>query len=108
VAERVCVGFNRRVAALHRETGEIIWDWRAPRGGSPVAVMLDGDRLITSAQGYTYGLDAASGRQLWNNDRKGFGAGIACLTSSRSSSMASSMLAQHSQAQASPNPVIDD
>ena len=108
VAELVFVSFNRRVAALYRENGETIWNWRAPRGGGPVAVMLDGDRLITSVQGDTYGLDAASGRHLWTNDLKGFGADIASLTSYRSSSMAPSILAQHSQAQASANPVVDN
>lgn len=95
IADLVFVGFNSRAAALHRETGAIVWRWRAPHGYGAVALMLDGDRVIASVQGYTYCLDAATGTQLWKNDMRGFGLGISCLTSFRSSSMASSMLAQH-------------
>ncbi|MCK5944275.1 MAG: PQQ-binding-like beta-propeller repeat protein [Planctomycetes bacterium] len=99
IADLVFVGFNSRAAALHRETGRIVWKWRCPRGYGPVALMLDGDRLIASVQGYTYCLDAATGERLWQNDMKGFGIGVPCLTSHRSSSMASAMLAQHQQQQ---------
>jgi len=101
VADLVFVGFNRRAAALHRETGEILWQWKCPKGSGAVALMLDGDRVIAAVQGYTYCLEAASGRELWRNDMSGFGLGITCLTSFRSSSMASSMLAQHEQQQRS-------
>jgi len=99
IADLVFVAFNSRAAALNRDTGEIVWRWRSPRGYGPVALMLDGDRVIASVQGYTYCIDAATGRQLWNNDMTGFGLGIPCLTSYRSSSMASSMLAQHEESQ---------
>ena len=97
VIDLVFVGFNRRVAALHRETGVIVWQWKSPKGSGAVALMLDGDRVIASVHGYTFCLDAVTGRQLWRNDLPGFGVGITCLTSFRSSSMASSMLAQHQQ-----------
>ena len=107
VSDLVFVGFNRRVAAIHRESGQITWHWRAPQGSGPVALMLDGDRLIASVNGYTYCLDAASGQALWQNDLKGFGIGIPCLTSYRSSSMASSMLA-HQTAAASNNDSINN
>ena len=95
ISDLVFVGLNRRVAALHRETGQLIWSWKSPRGHGPVALMLDGDRLIASVHGYTYCIDAANGAQLWHNTLSGFGLGVPCLTSFRSSSMASSMLAQH-------------
>ncbi|MCA8975380.1 MAG: PQQ-binding-like beta-propeller repeat protein [Planctomycetes bacterium] len=94
VADLVFVAFNSRVAGLRRDDGTIVWQWKAPKGRGAVAVMLDGDRLIASVQGYTYGLDAATGRQLWQNDMQGFGFGIPCLASFRSSSMATAMLAQ--------------
>ena len=95
VSDLIFVGLNRRVAALHRETGQLIWSWKSARGHGPVALMLDGDRLIASVHGYTYCLDAADGAELWQNALSGFGLGVACLTSFRGSSMASSMLAQH-------------
>lgn len=98
IAELVFIGLNRRVAALDRASGALTWQWKAPHGAGAVALMLDGDRLVASVQGYTYCLDAASGKELWSNKLKGFGLGIACLTSYRSSSMASSMLSQHAQA----------
>jgi outer membrane protein assembly factor BamB len=103
IADLVFVAFNSRAAALDRETGELVWKWRSPRGYGPVALMLDGDRVIASVQGYTYCIDAATGRQLWQNDMKGFGIGIPCLTSFRSSSMATSMLAQHEESQNASN-----
>lgn len=97
VADLVFVGFNSRAAALHRDTGEIVWSWKSPKGRGAVGLMLDGDRLIAAVSGYTYCLDAASGEQLWGNPMRGFGLGVTCLTSFRSSSMATSMLAQHEQ-----------
>ncbi len=76
------VGFHSRVLALDRDTGEIVWDWKSPKGtSSHVAVLLDGDRLIVSVQGYMYCLDPISGRQLWYNPLKGYGTGIPSLTS---------------------------
>ncbi|MEZ6037661.1 MAG: PQQ-binding-like beta-propeller repeat protein [Planctomycetota bacterium] len=94
VADLVFVGFNSRAAALHRESGEIVWKWKSPQGSGAVALMLDGDRVIAAVKGYTYCLDAATGNELWRNTMSGFGTGITCMTSFRSSSMASSMLAQ--------------
>ena len=59
------LGFNSRVLALDRETGEIVWEWKSPKGkGSYVAVLVDGDRLMVSVQGYTYCLDLYSGAQI--------------------------------------------
>ena len=56
------VGFHSRVLALDRDTGEIVWDWKSPKGTSSyVAVLLDGDRLIVSVQGYMYCLDPING-----------------------------------------------
>ena len=76
------VGFHSRVLALDRDTGEIVWDWKSPKGtSSHVAVLLDGDRLIVSVQGYMYCLDPITGRQLWFNPLKGLGTGIPSLTS---------------------------
>ncbi len=80
-ADLVFVGFNRRVAALHRLTGEVVWQWQASDGMSYVSLLLDGGMLIVSVNGYMYGLDAASGQQRWYNPMKGYGTGVAALVS---------------------------
>lgn len=77
----VFVGFNRRVVALHRDDGGLIWDWKSPAGSGFPAVLLDGDRLIVSVQGYTYCLDPITGEQLWANPLKGMGVGTATIAS---------------------------
>ena len=82
VQDLVYLGFNSRVIALDRQTGDIVWEWYSPKGrGSYVAVLLDNDRLICSVQGYTYCLDPINGGQLWANPLKGKGHGIPSLTS---------------------------
>jgi outer membrane protein assembly factor BamB len=96
-------GFNSRVVALDRDTGEIVWDWKSPKGtASHVAILLDGDRVIASVQGYTYCLDALDGRQLWMNPLRGFGLGTAGLASiygnSGSAAAAAIIVQQHQRA----------
>lgn len=80
-ADLIFVGFNRRVAALRRQTGELVWEWKAPNGMSYVSLLLDGNLLIVSVNGYMYGLDAATGNQRWYNPMKGFGTGVAAMVS---------------------------
>ena len=82
IQDLVYTGFNSRVVALDRDTGEIVWDWKSPKGSaSHVSVLLDGDRLMVSVNGYTYCLDPLDGRQLWFNPLKGYGLGTASLVS---------------------------
>lgn len=81
LSDLIFTGFNKRVAALHRLTGEIVWQWTAPSGSSYTSLLLDGDRLIVSVHGYMYALDALSGTQLWMNEMAGFGFGVASLAS---------------------------
>ena len=96
------VGFHSRVLALDRNSGEIVWDWKSPKGSSShVAVLLDGDRLIVSVSGYMYCLDPITGRQLWDNPLKGFGTGIPSLTSihgNSGSAAAAALIASQQQA----------
>jgi outer membrane protein assembly factor BamB len=80
-ADLVFVGFNSRVAALDRYSGEVVWDWKSPEGSGYVSLLLDGDRLIASVQGYTYCLDPLYGQEVWRNPLKGFGIGVASLAS---------------------------
>jgi outer membrane protein assembly factor BamB len=87
-ADLLFVGFNKRVAALDRYSGEIVWDWKAPKGTGYPAILLDGDRLLVSVQGYTYCLEPTRGDVVWENPLKGMGVGIACIATVRGSSSA--------------------
>lgn len=80
-ADLVFVGFNSRVAALDRDTGELVWKWKASQGSGFVVLLYDSDRLIASVQGYTYCLDPSTGDELWANPLKGMGVGAPCLAS---------------------------
>ena len=86
VEDMLFVAFNKQVAALDAATGEIIWQWKAPKGSGFVSLLLDGERLFAAVQGYTYCLDAINGDQVWSNPMKGFGHGVASLTTSRGQS----------------------
>ena len=101
LADLVFVGFNSRVVALDRYSGEIVWDWKAPDGSGYVSVLIDGDRLVTGVNGYIYCLDPLNGKQLWGNELPGFGTGIPSLTSihGTSGSAAAAAVIAHHQAQ---------
>lgn len=86
IDDLIFAGFNRRVVAVDRYTGEKVWDWRAPSGSGYVSLLLDGDRLVASAQGYLYCLDPLYGQLVWENPLKGFGVGVTSLVSTRGKS----------------------
>jgi outer membrane protein assembly factor BamB len=81
LCDLVFVGFNSQVAALDRRSGDLAWTWKSPKGSGFVAVLLDGDQLVVSINGYTYGIDPATGREIWFNPLEGMGTGIPCLAS---------------------------
>ena len=105
VLNLIFVGFNSRVVAMRRDTGQIVWKWKSPKGYSSfVAVMLDGDLLIVSVQGYMYGLDPETGSTIWSNPLSGLGYGTPCIASMRANSGsagAAAIIAQQQQAAAS-------
>jgi outer membrane protein assembly factor BamB len=90
----VFVGFNSRIAALRRDSGELAWSWKSPKGSGFVALLLDGDALIASVDGYTYALDPRTGEQRWANDLQGFGTGVPSLASVRGNNVAFATLAE--------------
>jgi outer membrane protein assembly factor BamB len=86
LSDLIFIGFNRRVAALRRGNGEILWQWKAPFGTQYVSLLLDRDILIVSVDGYTYALDPLTGQEIWMNKMLGFGTGVASLVSVHGSS----------------------
>ena len=89
----VFVGLNKRVAALDRRDGRIVWTWKWPSVTSFFSVppfwgkwfekdrvVYDNEQLFVSLRGYQYCLDAATGEQLWSNRLEGFGHGNASIT----------------------------
>ena len=85
LTDLVFAGFNSRVIALDRYTGEVAWTWKSPKGAGFVTVLLDGDRLIAAVSGYIYCLDPLFGQEVWSNPLKGMGQGVTSLTSARGS-----------------------
>lgn len=87
----IFVGFNHHVVALSRDDGSIVWtNSNIPRGY--ISLMLDGDQLIVSSNGYMYCLDPVSGRELWRNPLKGMGTGPTAMVSVRGQSSQSSTI----------------
>jgi outer membrane protein assembly factor BamB len=74
IDELIFVGLNGYALALHRDTGEIIWSNDQMKSGY-VTLLLDGDRLIASTNGYMYSLDPLTGAIQWHNPLKGYGSG---------------------------------
>ncbi len=79
VADYVYIAFAKYVVALDSTTGSIQWQWKIPKGKAYPALLVDGERLFVSAMGYTYCLDAYSGRVIWENELAGMGTGVACI-----------------------------
>jgi hypothetical protein len=85
IDDLVFVGLNGHVVAMNRKNGEIAWSNDQHRGGY-VSLLLDGDRLVVSSDGYLYCLDPLNGDVLWENPLKGKGTGVACIVSVRGQS----------------------
>jgi outer membrane protein assembly factor BamB len=94
VKDLIFVGFNSRIVALERDSGRLVWKWKSPSGSGYVALLLDGEWLIASVNGYTYGLDARTGSQMWANELKGLGTGVPCMASLSGTTNTLSLLAE--------------
>ena len=79
IQDMVFIGLNGQVAALDNTTGEIVWEWRAPKGRGYVNLLVERKLLIAAVNGYVYGLDPKSGDQLWFNKLKGYGVGVTSI-----------------------------
>ncbi len=96
IEQLIFVGFNGYVAALDRDTGEIVWSNNKMHSGY-VSLLLDRDRLIASTNGYMYCLDPYTGEILWHNPMTGYGIGPTAIVSVRGRS--SQVLTAHAAAQ---------
>jgi outer membrane protein assembly factor BamB len=85
VGQLVFVGLNGWVAALDRDTGEIVWTCSELKSGY-TTLLLDGDRLLASTNGYLFCLDPQTGRVVWRNPLRGLGTGVAHIISVRGQS----------------------
>jgi outer membrane protein assembly factor BamB len=99
IEDLVFVAFNSQVIALDRYTGQNVWKWKSPQGTGFVAMLLDGDRLVVSIQGYTYCIDPILGTEIWRNPLSGLGLGVPSLASVRGQSSTSSAMEVHQQQQ---------
>ncbi len=97
IDDLVFVGLRGYVLALHRDTGEIVWENSELKSGY-TSLLLDGDRLIVSTNGYLYCLDPMSGQILWSNPLRGYGVGVTHLVSVRGQS-SQAMLQQAADAE---------
>lgn len=93
----VFTAFNDQVFALDRYTGEMAWEWECDDATlSSPAILLDGDRLIVSFNGYTYCLDPVTGSEVWKNPLKGKGTGVPVLASIHGASHSPATRPKHS------------
>ena len=60
IDQLIFVGFNGYALALDRDTGDVVWSNNRLTSGY-VTLLLDGDRLIVSCNGYMYCLDPLTG-----------------------------------------------
>jgi len=87
-------GFNSRVVALTKADGQVVWEWKSPKGSGYVAVLVDQARVFACVDGYTYALDALTGATLWLNPLEGRGTGVPCLATAGAGSSPQSPLAE--------------
>jgi outer membrane protein assembly factor BamB len=87
MAETIFIGINGCVVCLDRSNGQIIWQTSLKWSGF-VNVVVDGDRVIATAQGEVFCLDAATGEKIWHNKLPGLHRGLAAIATSTGSTSA--------------------
>lgn len=75
---RLYILSNGRVAALDKNTGEMIWEIRLKNYVKVSSytygqIIAEGDRLFVSISGIALCLSAADGSLIWKNELKGWG-----------------------------------
>src|SRR2546423_4384994 len=89
VDDMIILGMNRRVAAISKTDGRIIWstDFNTGLGSTFVTLLIDGSRPFAGCAGHLHCLDLGTGRILWTNELPGYGYNLAslCLPGGKSS-----------------------
>jgi len=96
VSDLIFVGLPKVVVAIHRDTGQTIWSQSLKRGYA--TLLLDGDRLVVSINGYVYCLNPLTGQVLWQNPLTGMGLGVASMTSTRGGKSGDDLLLESAEA----------
>ena len=77
------LGLNSNVVALDKRTGNEVWrvllKGGMSSGHSFVTLLVEGDMIYAHTKGEAFGIDAISGRILWQNGLRGLGFGLASL-----------------------------
>jgi outer membrane protein assembly factor BamB len=103
VHQLLFLGLNGRVAALNRDSGELVWEWTAKDPdkhravGGYMTLLADQGQLFVSANGFTYRLDPLTGAEVWANPLRGWGLGPAALATSTAASSQQSLTAAAAQ-----------
>ena len=93
IDDLIFVGRGGWALALHRDTGQIVWSNDQMKSGY-TTLLLDGDRLIVSTNGYLYCLDPLTGAIRWENPLTGYRTGVTTLASVRGGSPADAASAE--------------
>ena len=83
VDDLVFLGLNGTVAAIEKQTGQIVWSNAINRGflgsGMFVTLLCDDQRVFAHTNGKIYCLEILTGRLLWSNGLEGYGYGFGSL-----------------------------
>jgi outer membrane protein assembly factor BamB len=82
VDQLIFIGLRGYVLALERDAGTVVWCNDQLKSGY-TTILLDGDRLIVSTNGYIYCLNPLNGEILWSNPLTGYGCGVTHMVSCR-------------------------
>ncbi len=88
ISELVFIGIQGSVVALSRATGQQVWVTHL-KGSDFANVVLDGERIVATAYGEAFCLEALTGKLLWHNGLKGLGRGLATIATVRTAQDAS-------------------
>jgi outer membrane protein assembly factor BamB len=89
IEEMLFVGIKRRVLAVDRNTGKMVWETKLPVGSiadSFVNLFFDRGNVFAHTGGKLFCLETANGRIRWENPLKGCGYGIVTMASVAGSS----------------------
>ena len=77
-SDLIFIGIKGSIVALYRDSGQQAWVTPL-KGMDFVNLVLEGDKVLATACGEIFCLDALEGKVLWHNPLKGFGRGLATI-----------------------------